>query len=322
MDSISLPPRHGGHGSITVVLDLRVLRYFVAVAEAGSLTAGAEVVRISQPAVSRQLRALERELGADLFVRGHGALQLTRAGDRMLVVARDLLQREGMARQVLHADDGGTLRSTPDLTIVAPLATLHDLVAPMLADEGARLPIIDGIEAEPATVFDEVVSRGADLGLSTVAPPAGWRSRRLPEIPMFAQVPADHPIARRDSVDLEDLLTEPLIVMNRTNMARLVVDEALSGIGRAPAQFVEMRSSLLAQGLAAAGRGVALLTNRTRFDLVGVPVRSRGLELEVAFHAGWDADHYAAPQLAELVDRVAEFCTAQLPYLGRSRPSA
>ncbi|GLY04099.1 MULTISPECIES: LysR family transcriptional regulator [Actinoplanes] len=294
------------------MVELRVLRYFVAIAEAGSLTAGAEAVRISQPAVSRQLRALERELGADLFRRGNGPLQLTRAGSRMLSVARDLLRREGMARQVLRLGASGELSGTPELTVVAPLATLHDLVAPLLAARGADLPVIDGVEMEPARVFDEIVALGADLGLSTYPPPAGWRARRLPDIPLYAQVPAGHPYAELDRIELIDLLDDPLIVMNRTNMARLVVDEALAGLDRRPARLVEMSSSLLAQGLAAAGRGVALLTNWSRFDLAAVPVSNGGRPILIPMYAGWDPTHYAADLLIHLIDEIEEFCTTAI----------
>lgn len=287
--------------------ELRVLRYFVAVAEAGSLTAGAASVRISQPAVSRQLRTLEKELGAELFVRGNGPLRLTQAGTRMLTAARDLLRREAMARQTLHLD-------AAVLTVVAPLATLHDMFAPLLAQRGAHLPVIDGIETEPARVFDEILTLGADLGLSTYPPPAGFRSRRLPDIPLYAQVPPGHAYATLPSVDLADLLEAPLIVMNRTNMARLVVDEALTGLGRSPAHLIEMRSSLLAQGLAAAGRGVALLTNWSRFDLSAVPVHAAGRPIRIPMYAGWDPTHYAADILVTLIDEIEAFCLAALGH--------
>ncbi|GAA1608418.1 LysR family transcriptional regulator [Actinoplanes couchii] len=289
-------------------MELRVLRYFVAVAEAGSLTAGADAVRISQPAVSRQLRALERELGADLFTRGNGPLRLTRAGDRMLVVARDLLRRDAMARQILRIEDHTDLSGTPDLTVVAPLATLHDMLAPLIAERGASLPVIDGIEMEPAAVFDQIHALGADLGLSTYPPPAGWRSRRLPDIPLYAQVAHDHPYAGLPRVELTDLLNDPLIVMNRTNMARLVVDEALAALDRSPAHLIEMRSSLLAQGVAASGRGVALLTNWPRFDLATVPVTVTGQPVRIPMYAGWDPTHYAADVLTRLIDEIEVFC--------------
>ena len=71
-------------------MELRVLRYFVAVADAGSVTAGSAASHVSQPAVSRQLRALERELGVELLVRSEGGVRLTAAGAELLVLARGL----------------------------------------------------------------------------------------------------------------------------------------------------------------------------------------------------------------------------------------
>ena len=86
-----------GHGLIgrSPVVELRVLRYFVAVADAGSVTAGSAASHVSQPAVSRQLRALERELGVELLVRSEGGVRLTAAGAELLVLAYARAERSG-----------------------------------------------------------------------------------------------------------------------------------------------------------------------------------------------------------------------------------
>src|SRR5262249_29975187 len=74
-------------------MDLHTLRYFVAVADTGTVSAAAEVVRVTQPSLSRQLRGLERDLGVALFERGHGRLTLSPAGRQLLPRVRDLLTR-------------------------------------------------------------------------------------------------------------------------------------------------------------------------------------------------------------------------------------
>jgi DNA-binding transcriptional LysR family regulator len=76
-------------------LDLRKLRYFVTIAESTSFRAAAARLRIAQPALSRQIRCLEGELGVTLFVRTARGVELTSAGTRLLQEARTLLQSSG-----------------------------------------------------------------------------------------------------------------------------------------------------------------------------------------------------------------------------------
>ena len=74
-------------------MELRHLRYFLAVADHGSTTRAAEVLLVAQPSLSRQMRRLETELGLALFDHGGARLRLTPAGHRFLPIARDLIAR-------------------------------------------------------------------------------------------------------------------------------------------------------------------------------------------------------------------------------------
>ncbi|MER7176371.1 LysR family transcriptional regulator, partial [Streptomyces mesophilus] len=78
-------------------MELRVLRYFLTIVETGSVTKAAEVVRVAQPSLSRQLRGLEGSLGMALFDRGGKQMVLTAAGRRFLPLARDLVARADAA---------------------------------------------------------------------------------------------------------------------------------------------------------------------------------------------------------------------------------
>jgi len=281
-------------------MELRVVKYFLAVAEAGSITEGARQVRISQPAVSRQLRALEQELGVELFERGHGALRLTQAGRRFIEVGRDLVRREQMARNAVGVERPLETR----LVAVAPFATILRTLAPFAAAHGARHPVIDAIECEPSLVFERTVALGADFGVSTVPPPADWAGRRLSPIGITAQVAAGHPLHGRPDVEVAELVRHPLILMDRTNQARMVYDDALAEAGLALPEATEMSSSFMAQGLAAAGRGAAVLTNEAAFGLHPVRVMRDGRQVRMSLYAGWDPSHYAAG----LIERwVAEY---------------
>jgi DNA-binding transcriptional LysR family regulator len=110
-----------------VVIELRTLRYFLAVAEAGTVSAAAESLHVTQPALSRQLRQLERPLGVSLFDRALGRLRLSAAGRALLPSVRDLLADADRLAQTLAT---GRLDR---LTVAAPATTLAEVVSPFIA---------------------------------------------------------------------------------------------------------------------------------------------------------------------------------------------
>jgi LysR family transcriptional regulator, benzoate and cis,cis-muconate-responsive activator of ben and cat genes len=285
------------------LVELRVVKYFLAVAEAGSLTEGARRVRISQPAVSRQLRALEQELGVELFERGHGALRLTHAGQRFLYAGRDLVRREQMAHSAVGLDRVHEIR----LTVVAPFATIVRTLAPFTAERGAHHPVIDALECEPISVFDRTVMVGADIGLSTVPPPSGWASRELVQVGIAAHVARGHPLAGRPDVEVAELVRDSLVLMDRTNSVRLAFDEAVAAAGVEVSDVIEMSSSFMAQGLAANGRGAAVLTNAPAFGLHPLRIMRDGRQVRLTLYGGWDPTHYAAVPIARWIQEFSEW---------------
>ena len=94
-------------------MELRTLRYFVEIAEAGTVSAAADIVHVTQPGLSRQLRQLERELGMQLFDRVGGRLLLSPAGRDLLPRARDVLTRADHLA-VLTADVGARAAGAAD----------------------------------------------------------------------------------------------------------------------------------------------------------------------------------------------------------------
>ncbi|MGH3239073.1 MAG: LysR family transcriptional regulator, partial [Spirillospora sp.] len=120
-------------------MELRVLRYFLAVVDAGSVTKAAEEVHVAQPSLSRQLRGLETSLGMTLFDRTGRRMRLTAAGLRFLPIARDLVTRADTARAAAAAIAGG---QATRLTVAAPATTITDVIAPFLAECGPGDPIV------------------------------------------------------------------------------------------------------------------------------------------------------------------------------------
>ncbi|MGW2893147.1 LysR family transcriptional regulator [Streptomyces sp. NPDC001212] len=287
-------------------MELRVLRYFLAVAESDSVTAAARKVHVAQPSLSRQLSALEKDLGVSLFTRRPGSLTLNAAGRRFRPIAQDLVRRAEQAAETMAAAGQGEGAA---FTVVASPSTVAYLLAPFMAGGATAGPTLrDALQEEPSKVFDTLMRSDADLGISTTPAPAPLESAFLGRTPVIAQVPAGHPWSERTTITLAELVTEPLILMTRSNVARLVVDEAISRAGLTPAGVSETGSSAFAQALAAAGRGACLVTDDARFGLAELVVRTADGPLTVPLYAGWDASHYARTALHALVDGLRDYC--------------
>lgn len=287
------------------MVEFRVIKYFLAAVDAGSITEGARRVHVSQPSVSRQLRSLEKELGVLLFERGQGSVRLTHAGRRFEKVARELELRERLAHRAVSLTDVASLR----LTIVGSFTTITRVMAPFVAERGGSSPLIDALEETPSRIFDRVVEAEADLGISTLPPPPSWESKPLHAAGLTLQVAPGHPFHGRAHVDIQDLVDLPLILIDRTNAARIVFDEALTAAGLRVRDAIELNSAYLAQAHAAAGRGAAVATNAAAFGLHPVRIMLDGKQVRVHLVAGWDPGHYATP----VISRWLEEFSAWLP---------
>src|SRR5690349_1166176 len=119
---------------------LHHLAYFVATAEAGTVSAAAARVHVTQPALSRQLRQLEHDLGVSLFDRSAGRMTLSRTGRELLPRVRAVLA----AADALEASAGfHAVGGVERVTIAAPTVTLTDLVSPWVATMDTDDPVVD-----------------------------------------------------------------------------------------------------------------------------------------------------------------------------------
>jgi DNA-binding transcriptional LysR family regulator len=188
-------------------LDLRKLRYFVAVAEELNFRRAAERVHVAQPVLSRQIRALEKELHAQLFVRDSSGTQLTRAGAQLLADASLLLAGADAARRRVAQAARGTSTFTvgfmPGLTVteaVLALGAAHpDLTVEVLRTEWTN----------QVTVLHD---GRADIGyIRMPADLTGLRTSALFSEPRVAVVPATHRLAGKEAVSIHDLADEHLL---------------------------------------------------------------------------------------------------------------
>ncbi len=284
-------------------MELRHLRYFVATADAGSVSGAALDVHVTQPALSRQLRQLEQDLGVDLFERGAGRLLLSRSGRALLPAARQLLASATAleARARFHAH-GGLER----VTIAAPTVTLTDVVSPFVATMSAEDPVVDVRSSDGQSVA-RMLELGADLAIGTLRPGQPYAHLALAVLPVWAYVRADDPWAGRRRVTLTELLERTIVTVPATFTAREALDTAVAARGEAQSLLVEAANGTIAQALAATGRGVAVVSDDPRFDLVPIGVAIGHDELCIRLVAGWDSRSVAVTEVESIAARLGEW---------------
>jgi DNA-binding transcriptional LysR family regulator len=284
-------------------VELRHLRYFAAIAEAGTVSGAAIRLHLTQPSLSRQLRQLERDLGVDLFDLVGRRLELSAAGRSLLPLARDVLGRADALRVAAAFHAHGRLDR---LTIGAPAVTLTDVVSPFIATLAADDPTTDVLGADGRSPAD-TLRLGADLAIGTAREPAPYRSEPLAVLPVWAYVPPGHKWQDRSRVTLAEVLAEPLIVLPPSFTARQALEGAVADVGGGYTTLVEAANGTVAQALAAAGRGVAIASDDPRFGLVPLAVDLGGRWLSIRLILVWDSRHAAAGVIEEFAGRLGEF---------------
>lgn len=293
----------------TEAVDQRLLKYFAAVAAEGTVSAAAETLHITQPALSRQIRELEKNLGLQLFRRRGNRLILTSEGTEFLAVTREVLRVHSHAEMIAETLASGTMRN---LTIGAPQTTLIDIVAPFVAtfSQHDPTPHVSEIALSPELTKD---SAEYDLIVTPQRAPDDHESLLLATLPVWAYVPRSHAWAPRESIDMASLCEQALILVPTMQKSRQILDAALNLADLAPRSTVEVSQGRLAQALAAAGRGVAVLSDDTHFALHPLRILDeRGHALRFPLYAAWRRDHHGSAMLLNMAQRLRDFC--QLRY--------
>lgn len=262
-------------------MDPRSLRYFQAVAEFGSVSRASEALRISQPAVSRQIRRLEEILGVALFVRhGHG-VTLTEGGRALLERSQVILRQLELAQIEVRS---GSAAMSGTITLAVPPAAGLFLVPALVQRCAVRYPnIFLKIVAGYSGYIHEWLLRGiADL--ACLHDPLPQRDFKI--VPLLREEvflvgkPGSFPF-RSGYVRTEQLSRVPLILPSRPNASRRMLDSWISARGLSLNVKMEVDDSSIIRALLRDGVGFSLLTQGSfrlevrHKELTALPFRPR-----------------------------------------------
>ncbi|MCU7782980.1 LysR family transcriptional regulator [Lelliottia amnigena] len=243
-------------------IELRHLRYFIAVAEELHFGRAAARLNISQPPLSQQIQILEQQVGARLLARTNRSVSLTAAGKQFLADSRQVLSlvNDAAARaERLHLGETGELRL--GFTSSAPFISA---VSHTLSTFRRHYPDVH-IQTREINTREQIVplNEGSlDLGL--------MRNTQLPDTlawevilrePLMAMIPRDHPLAAQPSVTLAELAQEPFVFFD-PHVGTGLYDDILGLMrryGLSPVITQEVGEAMTIIGLVAAGLGVSIL---------------------------------------------------------------
>jgi len=263
-------------------LETRALRYFQTVAEFGSYSRGSEFLRISQPAVSRQIRKLEEELGHALFKRhGHG-VSLTDAG-------RILLERSQVALRQLEqtkAEIQGGSSTSPSgvISFAVPPAAGYFLAPALVARFGAEFPnvFLKVVGGFSGYIHEWLVRGQVDLACAhDPLPQRGFEVVPLIREQVYLVGKAGGAVFRRGSIGIGDLAELPLVLPSRPNASRRLLDGWVAQKGISLTVKLEVDDHTVIRGLLRRGIGYTLLTqgafdaDQRHHEVEAVPFRPR-----------------------------------------------
>jgi LysR family hca operon transcriptional activator len=260
-------------------MELRHLRYFVAVAEAGSLTvAAARTLHTSQPSLSRQIRDLEEEVGAQLLTRGARGIELTPAGRAFVDHARLVLSQveaaAEAARRVAHP-------AKPCFAmgfLTGQELTWMPEALQILRDELPNIDVMISSQYSPqlANALLQGKVDAAFLRREQGVPELAFRL--LVKEPLVVVLPSDHRLAALKALSPQDLVGETFVTVSDTApVLRVVIDDYLKGSGVNITPDHEADHLAMGMSLIASTRGVGLLPAYAQ-NFLPWPVTSRPLQ--------------------------------------------
>lgn len=241
-------------------MELRHLRYFLAVGEALSFTKAAARLRIAQPALSRQVQDLEDEIGVDLFKRSPRGVKLTAEGKFFFAEVRDLLRRIDESVTKVRALARGCFG---DLHVGYASAFTVELIPPAVAAFEKKFPHVNLVlhDVSRAELVEGLENGALEIGvIPTVSPIAGITLETLRSYPFCVALPLKHRLSRLKTIPLEEVARQPLLGLRRRDNPGYyrVLDRIFSRIRGNYRMVAECDTSGSLITAIEAGRGIAL----------------------------------------------------------------
>jgi LysR family transcriptional regulator, nitrogen assimilation regulatory protein len=267
-------------------MDLRRLRTFVAVAELGTVSKAAVRLRIGQPALSRQIADLQKELNLRLFDHVGRGLVLTAEGEQLLADCRRVLTDFDVVREraeILRRGDRGVLK------VAAPPHTIESVLSRFLPRYAERFPNVH-VELSEALGAEQsgMLERGeVHLGIRLEQGGPRFDSRVLPPAAALAAGATSLELGQGGLIDIGRLAAYPLLLLDPGYSIRRLFDAACRLADVEPNILLESRSSHTLLALAEVGQGVAIIpslqrTDRYRLQIVRVTHRRKPIQERVA----------------------------------------
>lgn len=280
-------------------MNVNYFETFVTVVEKGSFSEAARTLKMSQPAISFQIQALEKHFGEPLLDRSGGRVRLTAAGKVLLEHARKMVALNARLERAIDQLRTG-LRG--ELTIEASTIPGEYIVPPIIGRFKAMYPRVKVTLniGDTSRTIDAVSRHTADLGFVGAPPPA--RLKHIKAVPVASDklvllTPKDHPWGTRRSVSVQELLDQPLVLREKGSGTRETFEKALKKNRLTLADLsvvMELGSNQAVLSAVEAGLGVSVLSRyaahqAARLGMVRV-LEATGLSLERALYLIYDAD--------------------------------
>jgi DNA-binding transcriptional LysR family regulator len=295
-------------------MNLRSLRTFVTTAEAGGLGRASTRLNLSQPAASRQIQALEAELGVPLFQRVGRRMQLTSEGEDLLRQSRRLLIDADLLAERARALKGGQvgmlrIAATPQV-IAAVLARF--LPRHLRRHAGVEVQLLEGGAARQPSRLE----RG-EVHLAIM--PAGdprFAGRLLYPVYGLAVLSEAHRLARHAVIDVAELANEPVMLLHNEYGSRAWFDAACAIANVRPRVLLESGAPHTLVELAAVGHGIAVIPSTVAIhseSVRAVPLVQRGASLGRWSIVGWNPQRLLPSYAERFVDELVAFTRRAYP---------
>jgi DNA-binding transcriptional LysR family regulator len=311
------------------MLDVKRLQVLREVAARGSFSSAAEALGYSQPAISQQITALERETGTTLVARNARGVRLTDAGRALVEHSGAILARVAAAEQELEAIAGlrgGRVR-------LASFPTAGSTLVPLaIARFSRQHPAVELslVEAEPEAAIPPLKSGQLDVALTfrySTLSSSDYESMHedvdilhLLDDPMYVALPAEHPLARRRTIRLADLAGEAWVQGDHNGLCGKMHIAACERAGFEPRVGFQSDDYNVVQGLVAAGVAISLLPElaltNLRDDIV---IRSLGADAPIR-HVGAAtlAGGYRSPAVEAMLETLQQAADQYRSRAGRA----